>query len=129
MSSQPQQHFTVGKPSASSLAPGRAAVSTPRICEAFYEGAEVGAPSLDPEGYASVDRAIRSAVDSINDSIEPYLKYMIREVPKEIAELSERDFYPGRFSPACQLFTMVIGGADGLRRNEREPSAQTACDS
>ena len=67
------------------------------ICEAFYEGAEVGVPSLDPEGYASIDRAIRSAVDSINDSIEPYLKYMIREVPKEIAELSEGDFYLGRF--------------------------------
>jgi NitT/TauT family transport system substrate-binding protein len=67
------------------------------ICEAFYEGAEVGVPSLDPEAYASVDRAIRRAVDSINDSIEPYLKYMIREVPKEIAELSEADFYLGRF--------------------------------
>jgi NitT/TauT family transport system substrate-binding protein len=32
------------------------------ICEAFYEGAEVGVPSLDPEGYASVDRAVRAAV-------------------------------------------------------------------
>jgi NitT/TauT family transport system substrate-binding protein len=67
------------------------------ICEAFYEGAEVGVPSLDPEGYASVDRAIRKAVDSINESIGPYLKYMIREVPKEIAELREADFYLGRF--------------------------------
>jgi NitT/TauT family transport system substrate-binding protein len=67
------------------------------ICEAFYEGAEVGVPSLDPEGYASVDRAIRKAVDSINESIEPYLKYMIREVPKEIAALCEADFYLGRF--------------------------------
>ena len=67
------------------------------ICEAFYEGAEVGVPSLDPDGYARVDRAIRTAVDRINESIEPYLKYMIREVPKEIADLSERDFYLGRF--------------------------------
>jgi hypothetical protein len=67
------------------------------ICEAFYEGAEVGVPSLDPAGYAGVDRAIRRAVDSINDSIEPYLNYMIREVPGEIAELSEKDFYLGRF--------------------------------
>ena len=67
------------------------------ICEAFYEGAEVGVPSLDPEGYARVDRAIRRAVDSINEGIEPYLKYMIREVPKEIAELSDGDFYLGRF--------------------------------
>lgn len=67
------------------------------VCEAFYEGAEVGVPSLDPEGYASVDRAIRRAVDSINAGIEAYFKYMISEVPNEIAELSERDFYPGRF--------------------------------
>ena len=67
------------------------------ICEAFYEGAEVGVPSLDPEGYASVDRAIRTAVDRINAGIEPYLKYMISEVPKDIAELNEDDFYLGRF--------------------------------
>lgn len=67
------------------------------LCEAFYEGAEVGVPSLDPEGYASVDRAIRTAVDRINSGIGPYLKYMIREVPKAIAELSEADFYAGRF--------------------------------
>jgi NitT/TauT family transport system substrate-binding protein len=44
-----------------------------------------------------VDRAIRRAVDSINENIEPYLKYMISEVPKEIAALSEKDFYLGRF--------------------------------
>jgi len=67
------------------------------LCEAFYEGAEVGVPSLDPEGYASVDRAIRTAVDRINSDIGPYLKYMIREVPKAIAEISEADFYRGRF--------------------------------
>ena len=67
------------------------------LCEAFYEGAEVGVPSLDPEGYASVDRAIRTAVDRINSDIGPYLKYMIREVPKAIAEISGADFYRGRF--------------------------------
>jgi len=67
------------------------------ICEAFYEGAEVGVPSLDPEGYAGVERAVRRAVDSINEGIEPYLKYMIREVPSDIAALREEDFYLGRF--------------------------------
>ena len=67
------------------------------ICEAFYEGAEVGVPSLDPEGFASVDRAIRKAVDRLNDGIEPYLKYMIREVPEDLATLTEEDFYLGRF--------------------------------
>ena len=67
------------------------------LCEAFYEGAEVGVPSLDPEGFARVDRAIRTAVDTINTGIEPYLKYMIREVPTVIAEITEGDFYLGRF--------------------------------
>jgi NitT/TauT family transport system substrate-binding protein len=67
------------------------------ICEAFYEGAEVGIPSLDPKGYASVDRAIRTAVDKINEGIEPYLKYMIQEVPSNIIEVTEEDFYLGRF--------------------------------
>ncbi len=67
------------------------------ICEAFYEGAEVGVPSLDPKGYASVDRAIHSAVDKINQSIEPYLKYMIEEVPSDVIGISEEDFYLGRF--------------------------------
>lgn len=67
------------------------------ICEAFYEGAEVGVPSLDPEAYASVDRAIRRAVDSINEGITPYLKYMMHEVPADIAALTEADFYLGRF--------------------------------
>jgi NitT/TauT family transport system substrate-binding protein len=67
------------------------------ICEAFYEGAEVGIPSLDPKGYASVDRAIRTAVDKINEGIEPYLKYMIQEVPSNIIEVTEKDFYLGRF--------------------------------
>lgn len=67
------------------------------ICEAFYEGAEVGIPSLDPKGYACVDRAIRTAVDKINEGIEPYLKYMIQEVPSNIIEVTEKDFYLGRF--------------------------------
>lgn len=67
------------------------------ICEGFYEGAEVGVPSLDPDGYARVDRAIRRAVDRLNAGIEPYLQYMIREVPTDIAALTERDFYLGRF--------------------------------
>lgn len=67
------------------------------ICEAFYDGAEVTVPSLDPEIYAAIDRSVRSAVDKINEDIRPYLKYMIREVPAHIATLTEEDFYLGRF--------------------------------
>lgn len=67
------------------------------ICEAFYEGAEVIVPSMDPEAYAGIDRAVRRAVDKINEAITPYLKYMIREVPEDIAELEADDFYLGRF--------------------------------
>jgi NitT/TauT family transport system substrate-binding protein len=67
------------------------------ICEAFYDGAEVAVPSLAPDIYAAIDRAVRKAVDRINADIRPYLKYMIREVPAEIATLTEADFYLGRF--------------------------------
>ena len=67
------------------------------VCEAFYEGAEVAVPSIDPAAYASIDRAVRAAVDKINESIEPYLKHMIREVPEDLARISQEDFYLGRF--------------------------------
>jgi NitT/TauT family transport system substrate-binding protein len=67
------------------------------ICEAFYDGAEVTVPSMDPDTYAAIDRAVRNAVDIIQKDIRPYLKYMIREVPEDIAKLTEEDFYLGRF--------------------------------
>ncbi len=67
------------------------------ICEAFYDGAEVAVPSMDPDTYAAIDRAVRKAVDKITEDIRPYLKYMIREVPSDIATITEDDFYLGRF--------------------------------
>ena len=67
------------------------------IAEAFYEGAEVATPEVDPQMYAAITRAINRAVAKINQDIRPYLKYMIREVPPEIAQLTEADFYLPRF--------------------------------
>lgn len=67
------------------------------ICEAFYEGAEVAVPSMNPDAYAKIDRAVRRAVDKMNKDIRPYLKYMIREVPEDIATLEKEDFFLGRF--------------------------------
>jgi NitT/TauT family transport system substrate-binding protein len=67
------------------------------VAEAFYEGAEVATPEVDSEMYAAITRAIGKAVADINRDIRPYLKYMIREVPQEIAALSEDDFYLPRF--------------------------------
>jgi NitT/TauT family transport system substrate-binding protein len=67
------------------------------ICEAFYEGAEVTVPSMNPDAYAKIDKVVRRAVDKINEGIEPYLKYMIREVPEDIAKLEPSDFFLGRF--------------------------------
>ncbi len=67
------------------------------ICEAFYEGAEVATPDVDPEMYAAINRAITKAVAKINKDIRPYLKYMIREVPADVMKLSEEDFYLPRF--------------------------------
>ena len=67
------------------------------VCEAFYEGAEVATPDVDPEMYAAINRAIIKAVKKINQDIRPYLKYMIREVPADIVKLTEDDFYLPRF--------------------------------
>ena len=67
------------------------------ICEAFYEGAEVATPDVDPEMYAAINRAIVKAVARINRDIRPYLKYMIREVPAEVMKLTVDDFYLPRF--------------------------------
>lgn len=67
------------------------------VCEAFYEGAEVATPDVDPEMYAAISRAIIKAVKKINQDIRPYLKYMIREVPADVVKLTEDDFYLPRF--------------------------------
>jgi NitT/TauT family transport system substrate-binding protein len=67
------------------------------ICEAFYEGAEVATPDVDPQMYAAVNRAISKAVAKINQDLRPYLKYLIREVPREVMKLTEDDFYLPRF--------------------------------
>jgi len=67
------------------------------ICEAFYEGAEVATPDVDPEMYAAINRAINKAVKRINADIRPYLKYLIREVPADVAKLAVEDFYLPRF--------------------------------
>lgn len=67
------------------------------ISEAFYEGAEVATPDVEPQMYAAINRAIVKAVAKINQDIRPYLRYMIREVPVEIMTLTENDFYLPRF--------------------------------
>ena len=67
------------------------------ICEAFYEGAEVATPDVDPEMYAAINRAINKAVKKISADIRPYLKYLIREVPADVMKLTEGDFYLPRF--------------------------------
>ncbi len=67
------------------------------ISEAFYEGAEVATPDVEPEMYAAINRAIVKAVAKINKDIRPYLHYMAREVPAEIMTLTNDDFYLPRF--------------------------------
>jgi NitT/TauT family transport system substrate-binding protein len=67
------------------------------VAESFYEGAEVATPDVDPQMYAAITRAIGKAVAEIDRDIRPYLKYMIREVPKDLAVLTADDFYLPRF--------------------------------
>jgi hypothetical protein len=40
---------------------------------------------------------VRRAVDLIQKDIRPFFKYMLKEVPSDIAELSADDFFIGRF--------------------------------
>ena len=68
------------------------------ICEAFYEGAEVATPDVDPEMYAAINRAIVKAVAKLNEDIRPYLKYLIREVPEDIVAAHRGRFLPRRGS-------------------------------
>jgi NitT/TauT family transport system substrate-binding protein len=69
------------------------------ICEAFYDGAEVADPSVEPEAFEAVNRALNKAVAKLasGDGVKPYLKYMMREVPEDICKLTEDDFYLPRF--------------------------------
>ena len=66
------------------------------IAEAYYDGAEVATPSLDPEAYAAIDRAIKRAVVTLNDSLMPYLHYLCDEVAKEICDLKPEDIHQPR---------------------------------
>ncbi len=63
------------------------------IAEAYYEGAEVATPSLDPDIYAAIDRAIKRAVATLNQDKTPYLYYLCEEVPKEICDLKPTDLH------------------------------------
>ena len=67
------------------------------VCEAFYEGAEVATPEVDPAMYSAITSAINRAVVKLNEDIRPYLKYLIREVPEELVKLAPEDFYLPRF--------------------------------
>jgi len=66
------------------------------IAEAYYDGAEVGTPSLDPEAYAAIDRAIKKAVKKINEDKTPYLHYLCEEVPAEICTITPEDLHMPR---------------------------------
>jgi NitT/TauT family transport system substrate-binding protein len=62
------------------------------IAEAYYVGSEIASPTLDPETWTAVQRAIVKAVAKINEDPRPYLHYLIADVPAEIVELSPDDF-------------------------------------
>jgi len=50
-------------------------------------------PSLDPDIYAAIDRAIKRAVATLNQDKTPYLYYLCEEVPKEICDLKPTDLH------------------------------------
>lgn len=66
------------------------------MVEAFYVGSEIASPSLDPETYAAIQRAVVRAVHTINEDPTPWLHYLIADVPEEIVHLEPSDFRRSR---------------------------------
>ncbi|WP_329139735.1 ABC transporter substrate-binding protein [Streptomyces sp. NBC_01476] len=62
------------------------------IAEAFYVGAEIADPNLDPETFTAIQRAVIKAVHKINEDPKPYLHYLIADVPEDIVHLDPADF-------------------------------------
>lgn len=62
------------------------------ICEAYCVGSEVASPDIDAETYAAIDRAIKKAVQRINDNKKKYLGYFIADVPRGMGSLKPADF-------------------------------------
>jgi NitT/TauT family transport system substrate-binding protein len=65
-----------------------------RIIETYYTGSEIATPSVDPETWAAVNRAIRKAVRLINADKRKYVHYLIERLPPQYARLiAPDDFY------------------------------------
>jgi NitT/TauT family transport system substrate-binding protein len=62
------------------------------IAEAFYVGAEIADPNLDPDTFTAIQRAVIKAVHKINEDPKPYLHYLIADVPEDIVHLDPTDF-------------------------------------
>ena len=62
------------------------------ICEAYCVGSEVASPDIDAETYAAIGRAIKKAVQRINDNKKKYLGYFIADVPRGMGFLKPADF-------------------------------------
>jgi NitT/TauT family transport system substrate-binding protein len=62
------------------------------LVEAFYVGSEIASPSLEPETYAAIQRAVVKAVHKINEDPMPYVHYLIEDVPEDIVHLEPSDF-------------------------------------
>jgi len=62
------------------------------ICEAYCVGSEVASPDIDAETYAAIGRAIKKAVQRINDNKKKYLRYFIADVPRNMGSLKPADF-------------------------------------
>ena len=62
------------------------------ICEAYCVGSEVASPDIDAETYAAIGRAIKKAVQRINDNKKKYLGYFIADVPRGMGSLKPADF-------------------------------------
>lgn len=66
------------------------------IVEAHYVGLEIGSPSLDPETFDAINRAVRKAVAVLKKDPYPFVKYLIDDVDPSIVALEPKDFSRSR---------------------------------
>jgi len=65
-----------------------------RIVETHYQGSEIAAPSVDPETWAAVHRAVGKATERLNADKKKYLHYLIAALPEQYRDrIIEEDFY------------------------------------
>ena len=66
------------------------------IAEGHYVGLEISSPTVNPEIFDGIHRAIRKAAKLLRENPYPYVKYLIADVDESIVKLEPSDFSKNR---------------------------------